>query len=87
MMKEYVSSVSPKGQVTIPEEIRERLGLAPKDKVTFTLEDESVKITPARSRLAASFQAVPALKQSRSLKEMTEIASEEHAQEIAGEGL
>ena len=41
-MKEYVSSVSPKGQITIPIEIREMLGVKPKDKVIFEVGEEGV---------------------------------------------
>ncbi len=86
-MKEYVSSVSPKGQVTIPVEIREMLGVKPKDKVIFEVDDAGVKIRPLASRLAASYQAIPALTQTRTMEEITEIAREEHAEEVARKGL
>lgn len=86
-MKEFESSISPKGQITLPVEVRRRLGLRPKDKVNIQVEGDEVKITPARSRLAESYQAVPALEPPRALEEMTEIAAEEHAQHVAREGL
>ena len=86
-MREMVSSVSPKGQVTIPLEIRQRLGVRPKDKVVFYLDGDEVKIVPLRSQLAAGFGSVPALKQARSLNEIEEIAAEEHAHHVAREGL
>ena len=41
----------------------------------------------AGSRLAASFQAIPALASPKTLKETMEIAREEAAQEAAREGL
>lgn len=85
-MKELISSVSPKGQITIPVQIRRFLNVKPKDKVAFKVEGEEVKIAPAGSRLVASYMAVPALKHRRSLKEMSEIAREEQAQEAAREG-
>ncbi len=86
-MKEYVSSVSPKGQITIPQEIRRILGVKPKDRVRFTLEDGEVKISPAASDLGALYQAVPALARRLSVAEMIEIAHEEQAEEVAREGL
>ena len=86
-MKELVSSVSPKGQVTIPLEIRRLLGVRPKDKVAFYLEGDSVKIVPLRSELAAIYRSVPALDPPRSLEEISRIAWEEHAQHVAQEGL
>lgn len=86
-MRELISSVSPKGQITIPLEIRKLLNVKPRDKVAFKVEGEEVKIAPVGSRLAASYMAVAALKHPRSFKEMAEIAREEQAQEAASEGI
>lgn len=86
-MKEFLSSVSEKGQVTIPKEMREALGVKPRDKVAFKLEGKEIKIVPVGSPIEASFQAVPALKTSISLEEMTEVAAQEHARHVAQEGL
>jgi AbrB family looped-hinge helix DNA binding protein len=43
--------VGPKGQVVIPKEIRDRLGLHPGDEVLFVPEPGGVRVEPAR-RLA-----------------------------------
>ena len=37
-----------KGQVTIPQEIRERLGLLPHTEVEFEIDGDAVRIRPAR---------------------------------------
>jgi AbrB family looped-hinge helix DNA binding protein len=37
-----------KGQVTIPQEIRERLGLLPQTEVDFEIDGDAVRIRPAR---------------------------------------
>jgi AbrB family looped-hinge helix DNA binding protein len=42
--------VTTKGQVTIPVEIRERLGLLPNSEVEFTVEGAAVRIRKARGR-------------------------------------
>ena len=86
-MIEYVSSISPKGQITIPQELRRRLGMKPKDKVAITLENGGVKIMPAKSSLGAVYQAVPALTRRLSVDEMIELAHEEQAEDAAREGL
>jgi AbrB family looped-hinge helix DNA binding protein len=56
-MKEIVTTVTSKGQVTIPVEIRRALGLKPHDRVAFALTDGVATVRPAESvvdRLAGS---------------------------------
>lgn len=45
----YSSTISSKGQVTVPQEIRTRLGLVPGDRVDFVIEGERTLLRPARS--------------------------------------
>lgn len=85
-MKEMLSSVSPKGQVTIPAEIRRALGVKPRDKIAFRLENGAVLIAPAPSPLEDSYMAVPALRPPRSWKEVEQRVAEEQARRVAEEG-
>ena len=41
--------VGPKGQVVIPKQIRERLGIAPGDEVDFIFDDGEVRVRPRRT--------------------------------------
>ena len=41
--------VGPKGQVVLPKELREALGIAPGDEVTFWQEGDHVAVRPVRS--------------------------------------
>ncbi len=50
-MKEIISSITSKGQVTIPLEVRRRLGVGTPDKVAFVLEDEGIRLRPATTSL------------------------------------
>jgi AbrB family looped-hinge helix DNA binding protein len=81
-MKEMLSSVSERGQVTIPLEIRRALDIKPRDKVAFKLEGGEVKLIPSTSTLEASYQAIPRLRRPLTDDETTEIAAEEHAETI-----
>jgi len=45
----YTSSISSKGQVTVPQEIRNRIGLSAGDRVEFVVEDGRTFIRPFRS--------------------------------------
>lgn len=47
----YSSVVSTKGQVTIPQEVRSRLGLKEGDRVEFVTEGDVTIIRPARGGL------------------------------------
>jgi antitoxin PrlF len=42
------STISSKGQITVPQEIRERLGLRTGDRVEFVVEESRTVIRPAR---------------------------------------
>src|SRR2546428_9014789 len=41
-MKEIISSITSKGQVTIPVEVRRHLGIAAHDKIAFVIDSEGV---------------------------------------------
>lgn len=86
-MKEFLSSVSPKGQITLPAEVRRSLGIKPKDKVAIRMDDELVTIAPAANAFLAAYRSIPPLATPLSDREMTEIAAEEAAQAAAREGL
>jgi antitoxin PrlF len=43
------SIISSKGQITVPQEIRNRLGLVPGDRVEFVVEGERTVLRLARS--------------------------------------
>jgi antitoxin PrlF len=45
------STISSKGQVTVPQAIRKRLGLEPGDRVEFVMEEGRTVIRPARSEV------------------------------------
>lgn len=43
------STISSKGQVTVPQEIRKRLGLEPGDRIDFVIDGDRTIIRPSRS--------------------------------------
>jgi antitoxin PrlF len=44
----YTSPISSKGQITIPREIRDRLGVGAGDRVEFVIEEDRTVIRPSR---------------------------------------
>ena len=47
-MNKYITKISSKGQVTIPKEIREYLGLRPGDRLEFEVVDGNVIVRLSR---------------------------------------
>lgn len=52
-MDEYTATMTSKGQVTIPVEVRHRLGLRASDTITFTIVGDEVRIRSPRAALEA----------------------------------
>lgn len=44
-----ITTMTQKGQVTIPKRIREYLGIRPNDKIEFAIDEDDVKIKPVRA--------------------------------------
>jgi AbrB family looped-hinge helix DNA binding protein len=86
-ISEFAVSISPKGQITVPKRIRTLLGVKPKDKVAIRLEQGEVKVKPVQTSLESIYQMGGPLKQPFTDKAMAQAACEEHAQNIAREGL
>ena len=69
-MKESLATITAKGQVTIPADIRKALGLKPRDKVAFIFDEGEVKLEPSSSTLIAGFGAVKPRKKPEDFKEL-----------------
>ena len=78
-MKEIISTITSKGQVTIPSEVRKYLGIKTNDKIAFVIDSEgTVRLKVPRYPSIASLRgAAGSLKQPLSWKEMREIAYED----------
>ena len=86
-MPRYTSSVSPKGQVTIPIEIREQFGIEPKDSVAFSVVENEITITPMKLSLQKSHQRFKSRVGPLDWKTVEQFAREEAAEYAAREGL
>ena len=85
-MGRMASRINPNGQVTILAEIRQLLGLKPRDRGMCRVEDGVVTIAPVRAALERHDQSVPAHDPPRTIEEMAEIAWKERAGAVAREG-
>ncbi|NJN82009.1 MAG: AbrB/MazE/SpoVT family DNA-binding domain-containing protein [Caldilineaceae bacterium] len=77
---EHIRTLTTKGQVTIPAEIRRLLRLEPNDQVIFRVIGDQVQIEAAPMSLEEAFGSVPPLQQPENFREMRAIAREERVQ-------
>jgi len=85
-MRELETTMTQKGQVTIPQEIRARLGLKPKDRVRFAVDGEVVTLRPASSKLLAGYGAVAPKHRPEDWARVREEVEQAIAEEVASEG-
>jgi AbrB family looped-hinge helix DNA binding protein len=72
-----ITTVTSKGQVTIPKEIRDQLGLKPSDKVMFSFENGHVTLRRAYLALEEVVASIPAI--DVPMKEWDDIIQDEAA--------
>ena len=84
-MTEYVTTVTQKGQVTIPGILRRALGLKPRDKVAFELVNGKVVLYPVQSPVLTTYGAVKAKKRPEDFRGMRRDIEEEVAAEVSSE--
>jgi AbrB family looped-hinge helix DNA binding protein len=74
-----------KGQVTIPIEIRKRLGLKARDAVRFEVEGDTVTLKPVKSTLLKGFGAVKPRRKPEDWKSLRKEVEEGIAEEATKE--
>jgi AbrB family looped-hinge helix DNA binding protein len=76
--REFVATVTSKGQVTIPIEVRQQLGLSPQDKVIFrVVEGTRIELEALPMTLEEAYGSVPPLTRPEDFDAVKQIAQEE----------
>jgi len=83
-MKEILSTVTQRGQVTIPAEVRRLLGAKTGDQVAFQIEDGRVHLAPASMTLESAFRSVTPIGSPEDFKRIEAEAKEEHVARQVG---
>ena len=82
-MTDITTTITRRGQVTVPVEVRRMLGVKPRDKVTFTIDGEKVHLAPAAFTLESAFGSVTPSKKPEDFKKIAEAAKDAKAEETA----
>lgn len=78
-MKEIVTSLTQRGQVTVPAEVRRLLGLKARDKVAFAIDDDQVRLVPVAFTLESAYGSVTPRNRPEDFKALSRMAREERA--------
>jgi antitoxin PrlF len=83
-MKQIVSTITSKGQVTIPAEVRRHLGLKQRDKIVFVIEPEGgVRLVAPQYPTIDSLRGIAGtLPRPMSWREVKDVAREDHVLEM-----
>lgn len=81
-MQQLVTTMTQRGQITVPAEVRRLLGLKPHDKVAFTIEDGEVRLVPVAFTLETAFGSVAPLHDGIDVDERIRQAKEERAERL-----
>lgn len=82
-MKEHISVVTRKGQVTLPADLRHTLGIKQGDKVMFRLQDNEVVLRPTESIVAATAGIFKSDQPLMTAEQLRVAAEEAIAEEVA----
>jgi len=86
-MKEQITRVTRKGQITLPVEVRRSLGIKEGDKIAVSLAQVAegtelqAILKPVRTVAEITFGAVPPLTEQLTWEQMRDIAWEDHVKE------
>ena len=81
-MKAIVATVTQRGQVTIPAEVRRLLGIQRHSKVAFEIDGEQVRLTRAPFTLETVYGSVKPLSRPEDFKAISRVAKEEHTERV-----
>ncbi len=80
------ATLTSKGQLTIPKEVRERLGLRSGDRISFEFEEDSVRLRIERRRGLAELKgSLPTTREYPGKEAERRAAREQAAKEVLGE--
>lgn len=85
MLKEHVRRLTSKSQVTVPADVRRKLGVRPGETIIFRILDDRVELDRAPMSLEDAFGSVAPLNEPEDFEAAAREAWEEHAGRVLSE--
>ena len=85
MLKEHIRRITSKGQVTVPADVRKKLGIKPGETIVFRIREDRVELDRAPMSLEEAFGSVPPLNRPEDFEALSRAAWEEHAGKVVEE--
>jgi len=79
------SVLTKKSQITLPKQIRDFLGVKAGERISFVIEDNTVKIVPIKSKIEENFGKVKPIQKPEDFKQIREFVEQKIVQEAADE--
>jgi AbrB family looped-hinge helix DNA binding protein len=77
-MQQFTTTITQRSQVTLPADVRKRLGVGPRDKVAFVIDEDGVRLLPAPFTLESAYGSVVPRQHPEDFKAIERMAKEEH---------
>jgi antitoxin PrlF len=77
-MKEFFATITQRGQITVPAEIRRMLGAKTGDKLAFQVDGSEIRLAPVAMTLERGYGSVKPVAPPEDFARVEEIAKEEH---------
>lgn len=79
MTKEILATLTQRGQVTVPAEVRRVLGVKPRQKITFVIDRDQIRLLPAKFTLENAFGSVTPIRRPEDFETVAQEARAEKA--------
>jgi antitoxin PrlF len=84
-MRQIMGSITGRGQVTLPAEVRRLLGVQPGEKVIFEIDGNQVRLLRPQFTLETAYRSVPPLSGSDDVEVVIERTKEERVEAFTRE--
>lgn len=84
-MREFTTTITQRGQVTIPAEVRRLLGVKHRDKVAFTIDNGEVRLEAASFSLESVYGSVKPSKKPEDFNKVSQAAKDAKGEKTARE--